>query len=277
MATLTPSGEKLIVLLNETFLPPVIFSDQNLSFGDPSPAPQGAVGYDSVVIATGVPGRGYYGTAEIHYSRCPLSNLKDATIASIDGFTTDSIIAALNAQYKTFLSLADIDTISNIPTLTQGQSATVTLNALPTSLGWEGSTTVTLLHDKPYLSSVVVNQELAVLTDGKTNGFVDGRAVLFNIDFTSYRDALALTQYYPGQWYGWTGFADYNALIEVCQLIGLPWFPEPSYGYGITDNPTSAIPDSNKNFDRVVMYQRVASGLFTPGPIYFHYNILENR
>jgi hypothetical protein len=73
------------------------------------------------------------------------------------------------------------------------------------------------------------------------------------------------------------GFANFPAIATVLRALGIPGIPAPQYNSGVSDQPTSAVPDSNQSFDRVVVYGFVAGGSLYPGPLYFHYNILENR
>lgn len=277
MSTLTPSGDQLVILLNETFSPPQIFNDQRITFGVPTDAPEDATDYDSVVIGSAIPGMGYYGDAEIHYTRVPLTNLGDVTLASLTAFTPATLITALNAQCEAFLDVVDLETFT-IPTIPEGGSAPLTLTADPSSLGWKGSVTVTILHDKPQLSSVVGSKTLGALPDpNPANGWVNGKALMFNVDFTSYRDAIKPTAYEVQQGWYYAGFADYDALADICARLGFPGFPAPWVNSQVADYATSAVPDSNQNFDRVVVMGYVPGGSMYPGPLYFHYNLLDNR
>jgi hypothetical protein len=277
---LTPSGEELIILLNATFIPPTIFADTNITFGTPTPAPEGATDYDTVVFGTGIPGRGYYGSAEIHYTRCPLSNLAGlVALYSTAPFTLAIIVDQLNSQFDTFLDVSDF-VPPTIPTLTAGQMATVTLTAASSSLGWEGSVDIVINYGKPFLPSVIGSNKLFVLTDGlnAANGQVSGPVIMADLDFTSFRDALAIVTQNPGTSFAFAGFADPNAIYNVCLAIGLPPIPLPQYGWtGVADYATSAVAGSNTNFDRVVVMTSNVRSRYYPGPLYFHYNLLDNR
>ncbi|MNR38220.1 hypothetical protein D3C85_1563020 [compost metagenome] len=81
-------------------------------------------------------------------------------------------------------------------------------------------------------------------------------------DFTSVRDAIALSK---------TGYyADWDALQAACTYMGIP-----SWGQNrIVDKATSEVPDANPAFDRVVIQSSVL-GNQIEGPIYLHYNVLE--
>lgn len=275
---LTPSGEKLVVLLNETFSPPTLFSDQRLTFGVPTDAPAGATDYDTVVMGSAIPGMGYYGEAEIHYTRVPLTNLGSVTLASLSGFTPQTLIAALNAQCQAFLDVSDFQSFT-VPDIPVGGSTPLTLSADPSSLGWKGSITLTLSHDKPQLSSVLGNKTLNAMTSPNAGYRVNGKATLFYVDFTSYRDAIkpTLMSMWPLPAPGGWGFANYVAVADICAQLGLPGFPAPAWNAQVSDYATSAVPDSNQNFDRVVVYGPIQGGALYPGPLYFHYNLLDNR
>lgn len=281
----TLSGEQLIILLNETFTPNPIFSDKNLIFGTPQAAPDGSVGYDTTVDVTGVPGRGYYGDAVIQYTRVPLSNLAGkVSVASLDNFTLASIATLMNASLGTFLQ-ADDFVPQDIPTPPLLQSSTVTLVAADSSLGWKGSVDITITHDKPHLNVVVASNRLNTMFDDYSVALVNhmpyrlnGRDYLWNYDFTSMRDALAIKYYALNQYVGYNGIADYATLRAACTKVGIPYFPDAQYNRtGASDYATSQIADSNKNFDRVVILGTIWGGVFYGSALYFHYNVLENR
>jgi hypothetical protein len=277
MAAMTPSGEQLVILLNETFVPPTVFTDINLVFGTPTDAPDGATDYDTVVIATGQPGRGYYGTAEIHYTRVPLSNLEGLlTLYSETGFTLQSICDGLNNEFATFLDPTDFQSVT-IPNIPVGGSGQITLVAADSSLGWKGQFDLPLTYGKPQLKGAIASNKLAVLSDGLST-WLDGRLFLWNFDFTSLRDAIK-PKYYPiNQYIGYSGFTDFATLSSVCLKLGIPGFPNPGWvNTGVSDYSTAQIADSNKNFDRVVIYSPVWGGRFYRSSLYFHYNVLENR
>jgi hypothetical protein len=233
-----------------------------------------------VVTATGIPGRGYYGPADIHYTRCPLSNLEGlVTLYSTAAFTLDIICSQLNAQFNTFLDPSDFQT-PTLPTLSPGQSGTATLVAAANSLGWKGQFDLTLSYGKPYLSTAIGSNHLATMTDALSNnpyGRLDGVQALWNFDFTSYRDALKPVLYGAPNWWQYWGFTDWGAVQNICQKIGIALFNAPQWNSQVNDYPTSQVANANKNFDRVVVLSPVLVGRYYGSSMYFHYNILENR
>jgi hypothetical protein len=274
MTTFTPSEEQLVIELNQTFLPPKIFDDTRISFGTPTAVT--ASDHDTEVVATGIPGRGYYGTALIKYTRVNLAALTGlVTLYSLNDFTLDVVCSMMNSQLGTFLAPVDFQP-PTFPTIGAGSSATVTLVADPSSIGWTGQVDIVLTHDKPRLDQVVGVKSLIPLK-WPTWPYVNGRDFLWNIDFTSYRDAIKPTLQpmwplpAPGGW----GFADYASLIDVCTRIGVPWFPNTGWTNQVSDNATSQVADSNQSFDRVVVMGYVPAGKFYPGPLYLHYKTFD--
>lgn len=272
MAT-TKSADKLTVLLNETFLPPKLFSDKRISYGTPIAVE--ANDYDTIVEATSIPGMGYYGVADIHYTRVPLGNiltvnsLEELILFSEETFTMQKVCDQLNAQFGTFLDPVDLAPLT-FPDLSSGQSATVTLTAADDSLGWNGSVALTITHAKPVLEAVIGNRKLAVL-GWKEYPKMTGRDWLFHIDFTSCRDIMLPVQDPVSFWWN---YADYDRFLDVCVKAGIPPFPAISTGQGVTMtvSPTSAVPDSNQAFDKVLVVNVASSGYFYGTPLYFHFN-----
>lgn len=268
----TPSEQKLTDLLNITNLPPKLFDATRLTYGVPE-AVSGASDHDTQVLATAIPGMGYYGEQMIYYTRINLNVLESqVNLYSTDPFTLDTIVSMLNAQFDTFLTTDDL-LAQNIPTLTPGNFEVITLQAAPSSIGWQGQVDITITYGKPQLPAVIGSRSLRVL---KWNDYPyrNGLEFMWNIDFTSFRDALKPKLYSPGTWFQYWGFTDYEAVADVCHRIGVPWFPAPQWNQQVTDYATSQIQGANTAFDRVVVMGFVQGGLFNKydGYLYFHYN-----
>lgn len=275
MSTFTPSGDKLIILLNETFNPPKLFSDQRISFGVPV-AVEDASDYNTVVDASAIPGMGYYGDAEIHYTRVDLSRIGNVTIRSLNPFTLEYIVSVLNAQFNAFLDVKDLQPVT-IPDVPVGGAVSLVLTADSASLGWIGQVSVSLSHDKPTLDSVINPKALSVQQSNlPSDGHLNAVALMYNVDFTSYRDALRLKQGIDAGLPIW-GFTDYPAIADVCKRIGIPGIPNAAWNAQLRDVATNQHPMANPKFDRVVVMDYVQGGIYFPGPLLFHYNLLENR
>lgn len=268
----TPSEQRLTDLLNITNLPPKLFDNTRLTYGTPE-AVTGQSGYDTQVLATAIPGMGYYGDQMVYYTRIQLSVLAgQVNLYDTDPFTLDKIVSMLNGQYDTFLTTADLQAMT-IPPLSAGQFETITLVADPTSIGWQGQVDIVITYGKPQLPAVIGSRSLNVLK-WPDYPYRNGLEFMWNIDFTSYRDALKPKQYAPGTWYTFWGFTDYEAIADICHRLGVPWFPAPQWNQQIADYATSAVQGANTAFDRVVVMGPIQGGLFSKydGYMYFHYN-----
>lgn len=259
------SREKLIAFLNADFTPQKEFTKKNLAFSDP--AVDLGEEWNTKMLIKGVPGKGYYGQVEVQYRRVSLTQLGDAVeIRQEEPFTIEQICIQLNGLMGAFLSPEDLEEVE-LPVLTVGQSAVVTLTAKGDSIGWADQVTITITFGKPYLRAVVPSRSLlnTRLPPGGRTDYPSAWALLFYTDFTSYRDALLIdpeTKLYT----------DPDALQALTLRLGIP-----SWGVmGAGDFSTAEVPTSNQDFDRVVIQGFLGSwGMY--GPIYFHYNLLDGE
>jgi len=256
------SSDKLVELLNEEFTPQKEFTPENIVFA--TPAAEVGEDYDTTLLVTGVPGKGYYGDASIKYTRISLAALGTGLqLHSETGFTKQDVVDMINAMRVAFLTPDDLEDFT-IPPLNPGESADVTLQARALSLGWVGQNTVTLIYGKPQLASVVgVRDLLERKHPGGRSDVPSAWAMLYYMDFTSYRDVLLIDPE--------TGlYADAAALLDLTARLGVPgWSPFSPY-----DRATSEVPGSNQDFDRVVVQNSIYSASVL-GPIYFHYNTFD--
>jgi hypothetical protein len=256
------SSEKLIDLLNTEFTPQKEFTDKNLRFE--TPAEEVTEDYNTKMVVKGVPGKGYYGSVELKFRRVPLSVIGDDVELRKEGqFTMEEICDMLNSSRNTFISEPELEPIE-IPNLTVGQSFVIKLIAKSDSMGWTGSQDITIRFGKPFLSVVIARNSLVAVTPpGERYDVPAAWALLFYQDFTAFRDSLKIDPK--------TGrFVDATAIHEVTHKLGIPSWAEMWPG----DYPTSAIPESNQAFDRVVRQDYVGSGKMA-GPIFFHYNTVK--
>lgn len=269
----TPSEQKLTDLLNVTNLPPKLFDVTRLTYGTPE-AVTGQADYDTQVLASAIPGMGYYGDQLINYTRIDLSVLEtQVNLFSLNGFTMDSIVSMLNAQFATFLTTGDL-VPATIPPLSAGQFETVRLFADPSSIGWQGQVDITITYGKPQLNAVVGQKTVNALK-WRDYPYRSGLEMPWNTDFTPMRDSIKPTLYGKAYY----GFADYETLSDICTKLGFPWFPPPNVNEQVGDYATTSpqAAGSNTAFDRVVIYGPIWSGFFNvmngfDGYFYFHYN-----
>lgn len=256
------STSKIIEELNVLNMPPKTFTDINISLQDIEVIDTETA--NTKLTVKSVPGRGYVNNVDIYYKRLVLGDIiQDADVRSLEDFTPASVVKLLNGAFGLFLTVDDFEPFTP-PTVANGESEDLVLTAKPDSRGFIGSAVINLTHSKAFLDSIVGIKILPVRNHPDVvNSRMSARMVTWDVDFTSVRDAIKPTN--PGQRY-----TDWAALQTACSYLGIPGWNEGV----ITDYPTSAIPDSNPRFDRVV----VQTGFYSDqmiGPMYLHYNILE--
>lgn len=254
------SKEKLLDLINDLNQPQRELNDINVKFTGIVPADETGA---TVLTVAGVPGRGYSGQVDLTYNRLNLTEILDGkTVRSPDALNPDSFLELVNGAYNLFLTAIDVGEIT-IPELGEGEYAQLTLTANEDSLGFVGVATVRLEFGKSWLDQVVGNKNLKELYHPITVSYKQSaRMLTWNKDFTCMRDAIVVSK---------TGYyTDWDALQVACASMGIPSWNQNR----ITDQPTSAVPDANPAFDRVVIQQSVLSAGMD-GPVYLHYNVLE--
>jgi hypothetical protein len=259
------SADRLIIILNDEQQPPKEFTSRNLLFDVPvvdTPPEEQTGKWNTKLTLEGVPGRGYYGPADIYYRRVPMSDLGAVEIRSTSGFTDEQIVSMINNMLGASIDPSELEPI-DIPDIALDESKVITITAKPESLGWYGSTTMTLTYGRPYFNSIIADRLLSVLTHGiaNVNGLPYAKDLSYEFDFTSMRDAFAKNP---------SGFmTDPATLIAKTIELGFP-----GWNAGrVRDYPTSQITDANKNFDRVAIVDLNSGGMI--GPIYLHYKLFD--
>jgi hypothetical protein len=254
------SKEKLLDLINDLNQPQRELNDINVRFTGIVPADESGA---TVLTVAGVPGRGYSGQVDLTYSRLNLTEILDGkTVRTPDPQTPDSFLELVNNAYNLFLTAIDVGEIT-IPELGEGEYAQLTLEASPDSLGFVGVATVRFEFGKSWLEQVIGNRNLQELTHPvKVDYRMSARMVTWNKDFTCVRDAMALTKTRE--------YTNWPVIQAAATYMGIPaWSP-----HYLVDKATSEVPDANPEFDRVVI-QAVHDNSKLLGPIYLHYNVLE--
>ncbi len=254
------SKEKLLDLINESNLPPKVLNHINVRFTGVVPADESGA---TILTVAGVPGRGYSGQVDLTYNRLNLTEILDGkTVRSPDQLNPSSFLELINSAYNLFLTAIDVGEIT-IPVLGEGEYAQLTLEANEDSLGFVGVANIRLEFGKSWLDQVVGNRNLNELRHPITVSYkMSSRMLTWSKDFTSVRDAIVVSK--AGYYTDWT------ALQAACTYMGIPGWDQNR----ITDHATSDIPDANPEFDRVVIQNSVQSA-YIDGPIYLHYNVLE--
>lgn len=260
----TSSKEEFYRALNSQFTPQKEFGDTTILPEAPIVANDEIPGYNTKIVLNGIPGKAYYGNVELYYGRSAMSRIGSGIKLYKEGqFTHAEIAAQLAGRYGANITVDDINP-RPIPSLAPGESKSYSVFAKTTSLGWVGVLPVTLVYAKAAMTDVVYNRKLNAYQhpNGKTD-YPSAWMMAYYMDFTSHRDALLINPITRR-------YTDEQKVLEILDKLG---FPSMAVS-GATDYPTSAIPDSNQAFNRVI----IQSTLWSPemyGPMYFHYNLFD--
>ena len=257
------SASEIRRILNEDNLPPKEFTEQNLALGLPTAA-DGGTDYNSSLLLKSIPGRGYWGDDTVYYKRIPLDSIDHSTpLRTTATLTRASIIELVNKTFNLFLTDDDLEPF-DIPAIGDGQNGQITITAKPTSLGFLNYMVLIIEYGRAWLDVAVNRRDLAQLKHPIAVDYrQSARMLTWSVDFTSLRDVLARDAK--------TGtYTDVATLQAACGAMGIPLWVQGT----VSDQPTSAVPDANQDFDRVVIQRSVVSTNMV-GDMYFHYNNLE--
>ena len=137
----------LLGLINQANPSSPVLSLNDVTFG----FPQSDIGanYNTKITVSSVPGSGYFGTVDVFYHRIDLTELGQyLKVLSEEPFTSDLIIQSIGRNRVADLDVRDFEALT-IPDLQIGDYGTITLTAEPKSLGWVGTTEVSLVLGLP--------------------------------------------------------------------------------------------------------------------------------
>lgn len=240
----------------------------NVSLSLPVGKIEGTVRNTGVQVA-GIHGKGYKGQIEVLYNRHDLPKLfEDAgltpNLRSNSEITPAWIIEQLNAKYGFYLEATDLMAI-NVPIFESLETTkSIEIVVKESVWDWVGTITLEMTYGNPLLETVVIVQLLPVLTHpvdmqlllNRKSGYISA----YYFDFTGYLDSLKIDPKY-GRW------ANFDQVMAVGLKAGLPAWTNGA----VVDLPTSAVPDANQAFERVMIQTYANGGVM--GPIYFHYDL----
>jgi hypothetical protein len=140
------NADKLLALINADNPYPRPLTFDTVSFS--APLAVAGDGYNTKVTVSSVPGKMFIGNVDVFYHRIELTELGYTGLLSEAQFTPESILASLNAQCGTDLTLADVEGFT-VPTLEVGEPQTVVLTSKSDSFAWAGEKEVELLFGLP--------------------------------------------------------------------------------------------------------------------------------
>ena len=141
------SIDLLVSLVNAVNSNEPPFTSSQLTFKDPMSVVN--ANWNTIVSVSFPQESVYSDPINLTYTRLDLSVLgTNLTLTSDKEFNFKSILYLLNEKFGTEFDETDLEQI-NIPCMQFGQIRTVALKAKATSLGWVGSSAVTLLYGLP--------------------------------------------------------------------------------------------------------------------------------
>jgi len=244
---------------------PVPMSADHLYFGH---ARLDADGVTAVVPTTAMLGGKYRGYVDFRYKRINLSKVFDTRpqLHAVGASTLHGMLDVVNRFLGLNLTPDDvIDT--NVATVGSGEQVNINIQALASSLGYEGSMVVQFFRIRPFMNHVITNAELAVM-----NHFADATIAkkdldmqMWNVDFSNSVAALKVT---TGNY--WASVPAVQALMA--EEFGYTDWPAPQVK-GVTDYATKDYPGANTKFQRVAVQKQVVGSTYQ-GNALFHYNLI---
>lgn len=255
---------RLLSEANEKNQPKRPLSLINISPQAPVPL-EGNEKHNTQVTIEGVPGRTYVGSQTLLYKRISLTEvLADLQLRNIVPFTTQMVLDMVNTQLGLFITIDDLEPFTP-PELALNETAALTLVSKPESFGFVGSVEIELMYGRTLLESVIGIRLLKLFAHPNNPDLnkQSGRMMTWGVDFTSLRDSMKVNPLTRS-------YTDWATFQSACIYLQIP-----AWNQGIiVDQPTSAVPDSNQDFDRVIIQTSVNSA-YILGPLYFHYNLLD--
>lgn len=274
----TPAG-MVLELVNAANPVDKVFTEENLIFGKPSVLLNNPAG-NTQVSARGVQNVDYVGQTTIFYNRLDLGVLFQGNFRpSFEAFGKSSLyrlLPDLNQALGTNFTERDLTNI-DLTLLGEGDQVVLELRAKPESVAYVGFTRILFNRKIVTLTDFVTTRDLGALAlhhpDPELEGYQSAGLLTWGLDFTLLERELLVHR----SGYGWRGIWAYHTALQekLAKEYGIESWPQNNYGTDavgrITDYPTTAVPEANKEFQRVVVQTDIRSNGYI-GTAYFHYN-----
>lgn len=225
------------------------------------------VQYNTQARIRGLAGAGYTGNKTVYYNRLSLSTLFSGVQARVDSFSATQFfdtLDAFNTRYGLKLTQADVTNPAFSGANSANYSASTSIRGNANSpLLTTNSITLYYYRGLPKLDLFVVNRNLNAyqhpVTDTKRKS---AQMLTIGLDFTEFKNFLSVTGV------GMPSFADLSHVMTT--TFGLPQWDAPLNSNYVVDQPTSAVSNANKAFDRVVVQTGIDNSNVV-GVAYYHY------
>lgn len=223
--------------------------------------------YNTSARVRGLMGTGYTGSKTVYYNRLSLATLFLNATFRLDSYSAASVYDALpviNSRYGLNLTQADIVDAALAGVGQANYNSIVGVRGKATSpILTTASATLYYYRGLPYLDKFVLAKNLNAYNHPVSDASRKSAQMLtIGLDFTEYKNYLTV----DGT--GMPQFADLSHLMTA--QLGLPYWDAPLNSNYVVDQPTSAVADANKSFDRVVVQSGIDNGVVT-GVAYYHY------
>lgn len=221
---------------------------------------------DTECRVRGVDKEGWSGVMYVQYNRLQLQRFffVNNSFQSFNARTIHDALPVINQKYGLNLTMADVQpTVLNNPGV-PNYNQNVTITARTDSLMYLGSAALQLRRGVPFLNEAVTVTSL----DAYRHPFVkdnklSASMLTFGLDFSDYPNLLTVDA---------SGMPNFAGLSAVMVAQGLPVWSAPANGNFVVDSATTAIDQSNKQYDRVVVHTGINEAGVS-GTAYYHYNV----
>lgn len=272
MPLFTKTGKSMVFdLINQANPSTVPYTETNSAI---EKITAGTFTVDGVVYNTsarlrGLAGAGYTGSKTVYYNRLSLSQLFYNARARVDSFSATQFydtLEAFNTRYGLKLTQADVSNPTLAGPNSANYSASTVIAGLPGSaLLTTNSVTLYYYRGLPQLDAFITSKNLAAYNHPTADGNatkLSAQLLTFGLDFTEFKNFLNITGA------GMPNFADLSHVMTT--QLGLPQWDAPLNSQYVVDQPTTAVSNANKAFDRVVVQTGIDNNVVT-GVAYYHY------
>lgn len=262
----------LIDLINQSNVLPYPLTSNEVLFSDPKvvvgPLPTAV---NSLVLA--LPGSNYDGFVTVQWERMDLTSAFGGMVPRVGGLSSGNLHSMLPWIGRELgIQLLPEDFIEvDWSSLGPNESANVRLKAEVNSMNYTGEFIIQFTRLRPSLDMEFKSLALNVykLPGEVTPGKRQVNMATYGRDFTGVYESIMRHPYY-------NIFNDGTAVRQVMSGMGYVNWPV-GWDNPIADYATSEIPESNKDYDRVIVQQvKDIEGMQVlpyEGTAYFHYNV----
>jgi hypothetical protein len=153
--------DQILALINNQNENTVPFSLSNISFSDP--IADSTTDHNTKITVESVAGAGYLGSVDLFYNRISLQQIGSFIwLFSDEPFTPDSVLSILNDSRNAFLVSTDVEQL-NIPDMTVGDIVVMPIVTKPTSVNYNGESTLSLFTGFPIIANSLDNVMNSIL------------------------------------------------------------------------------------------------------------------